>query len=51
LRGSGVLHVVGFGHGHGVGFCQWGARSAAARGMSASDIVQFYFPGTDLGRA
>ncbi len=50
-RGSGVLHVAGFGHGHGVGFCQWGARSAAARGMNASDIVQFYFPGTDLGRA
>ncbi len=49
--GSSTIAVSGTGRGHGVGMCQWGARDLGASGASARDIVAFYFPGTDLGRA
>ena len=49
--GASSVSVSGTGHGHGVGLCQWGAREFGAGGASAHDIVAFYFPGTDLGRA
>jgi len=42
------LVIEGCGHGHGVGFCQWGARYFAAAGASAAEILAFYFPGTTL---
>ena len=42
------LLIEGSGRGHGVGLCQWGARFAAAAGLSAPDILAFYFPGTAL---
>jgi stage II sporulation protein D len=55
LRGGAVrgetLALEGSGRGHGVGMCQWGARMLGARGASASEIVQFYLPGTSFGRA
>ena len=52
LRPAGAaLGISGTGRGHGVGLCQWGARGLGDRGASARDIVAFYFPGTDLGRA
>ena len=35
----------GRGHGHGVGFCQWGARGQALAGRGALDIVRHYYPG------
>lgn len=41
--------VAGAGLGHGVGFCQWGARGLAQTGASGSDILAYYFPGTSLG--
>ncbi len=44
------LGVEGSGRGHGVGMCQWGARTMGAQGAGAREIVAFYFPGTDLGR-
>ena len=35
----------GWGFGHGVGLCQWGAHGmAAARGRAREDIVAFYYP-------
>jgi stage II sporulation protein D len=37
----------GQGHGHGVGLCQWGARGMAEAGMSATDILERYYPGAD----
>jgi stage II sporulation protein D len=37
--------VEGRGHGHGVGFCQWGARGQALAGRSWKQIVQHYYPG------
>lgn len=36
----------GFGWGHGVGFCQWGAYGMARKGFKMDEILQHYFPGT-----
>ena len=43
-------HIVieGGGLGHGVGLCQWGARGLALGGATLSDILHFYFPGTEI---
>jgi stage II sporulation protein D len=38
--------IEGSGRGHGVGFCQWGARFMSMDGTPARDILAFYFPGT-----
>jgi len=48
---DGVLELAGTGRGHGVGMCQAGARMMGDRGLSAAEILAFYFPGTALGRA
>ncbi len=42
--------IEGSGRGHGVGFCQWGARGMSVAGASVSQILAFYFPGTVLAR-
>jgi SpoIID/LytB domain protein len=41
-----VLHGAGWGHG--VGLCQIGAASMAAKGFSAEEILRHYFRGTQL---
>jgi SpoIID/LytB domain protein len=42
-----TLHGRGFGHGHGMS--QWGAYGAAkVDGLSANQILAFYYPGTTL---
>lgn len=44
------LRGRGFGHGHGMS--QWGARGAASKGLTAAQILAFYYPGTtssDIG--
>lgn len=38
----------GRGWGHGVGLCQVGAAGMAERGFSAVQILEFYYPGTNL---
>ena len=38
--------LEGGGLGHGVGFCQWGARGLAKGGARADEIAAYYFPGT-----
>lgn len=45
--GDGVV-FNGRGNGHGVGMCQWGARSMAASGKSFKGILAHYYPGTRL---
>lgn len=45
--GDGFL-IQGHGWGHGVGMCQWGAAELARRGLSASEILQFYYPEIQL---
>ena len=41
----------GRGFGHGVGLCQWGAQGKAAAGMTAGEILDFYYPGAVRLRA
>ena len=40
----------GRGNGHGVGLCQWGARSRAQRGETYRQILAHYYPGSELRR-
>jgi len=48
-QARGSIAIEGGGLGHGVGLCQWGARGMAVAGKAANDILQFYFPGTEIG--
>jgi len=43
-----VFH--GRGSGHGVGLCQWGARTRALRGEDWRRILAHYYPGAELRR-
>jgi len=47
-REDGGFVFRGSGAGHGVGMCQWGAKELAEKGHSTEEILEFYFPGTDL---
>ena len=38
----------GRGHGHGVGFCQWGAKGQADAGRPFDEIIRHYYPGAEL---
>ncbi len=38
----------GRGWGHGVGMCQWGAKGQSELGKDYRDILQFYYPHTEL---
>src|SRR5262249_6947084 len=40
---------TGRGAGHGVGLCQAGAEEMARQGQSYRQILDFYYPGTQLG--
>jgi len=40
--------ITGSGFGHGVGLSQIGAEGMALEGKSASDILNYYFPGTQV---
>jgi stage II sporulation protein D len=40
--------LSGFGSGHAVGMCQWGAKELAELGYPFSTILQYYYPGTEL---
>ena len=42
--------LKGAGWGHGVGLCQIGAAVMAAKGYTYREILQHYYPHTDLGR-
>lgn len=42
------VEFLGGGSGHGVGLCQWGARRQAEKGRSYTQILSFYFPGSEL---
>ena len=43
---SGAWTVDGRAYGHGRGMSQWGAQAQALQGRSASQILDFYYPGT-----
>lgn len=38
----------GYGAGHAVGLCQWGAKELAELGYSFASILGYYYPGTEL---
>ena len=40
--------VSGRGFGHGVGLCQWGAQGMDRKGMDYKDILNHYYPGSQL---
>jgi stage II sporulation protein D len=42
--------VTGHGWGHGHGMSQYGAKGAAEQGVGWKQILDFYYPGTKLGR-
>lgn len=50
LAGDGIV-LTGAGYGHGVGLCQWGARGSALDGMDYRQILEKYYPGTEVRRA
>jgi SpoIID/LytB domain protein len=50
-RGPTQVVVDGHGYGHGRGMSQWGAEEAAEQGVGHGDILDFYYPGTAVGRA
>lgn len=43
--------ILGRGFGHGRGMSQYGSQGAALAGKSAKQILDFYYPGTTVGRA
>lgn len=43
-----TFFIDGAGWGHGVGLCQWGAAELSRRGLSAREILAFYYPGATL---
>lgn len=47
---DGVYDVTGGGFGHGIGMSQYGAHGAALAGLTRSQILAFYYPGTSLVR-
>ncbi|HEX7353791.1 MAG TPA: SpoIID/LytB domain-containing protein [Mycobacteriales bacterium] len=46
---NGAYAFTGHGYGHGHGMSQWGADGAAQQGLSSSQILAFYYPGTTTG--
>ena len=47
---DGWVKISGHGYGHGAGLCQWGAKLDAESGWSYRQILQHYYPGTELQR-
>ncbi|CAA9327836.1 MAG: SpoIID [uncultured Nocardioidaceae bacterium] len=48
---DGTYTVSGHGYGHGHGMSQHGAQGAALEGLEHQQILDFYYPGTELGKA
>ena len=46
LPAGGAWTLAGKGFGHGRGMSQWGSQGAALQGLTGSQILAFYYPGT-----
>lgn len=46
-----TVTISGHGYGHGHGMSQYGAEGAARQGLSATQIMRFYYPHTKPGQA
>ena len=44
-----TIAVDGHGYGHGRGMSQYGSEGAAQQGLTAAQIMDFYYPGTTMG--
>jgi len=44
-----TIAVDGHGYGHGKGMSQYGSEGAARQGLTAAQIMDFYYPGTTTG--
>ena len=44
----GSLVLDGIGWGHGVGMCQWGAYGMSRKGKKVDEILQYYYPGSEI---
>jgi SpoIID/LytB domain protein len=51
VQQAATITITGRGFGHGRGMSQYGAQGAAIAGKSAKQILDFYYPGTTVGRA
>jgi stage II sporulation protein D len=49
--GSDQWVLRGRGFGHGVGLCQWGAKTMGEAGKKSKDILKYYYPDAVLARA
>ncbi|HOM25207.1 MAG TPA: stage II sporulation protein SpoIID, partial [Thermosynergistes sp.] len=47
---GGIVSFYGRGWGHGVGMSQWGAKAMAERGWSARQILNHYYPNTEISK-
>ena len=45
---NGRYEIIGGGLGHGIGMSQYGADGMARTGKTAAEILQCFFPGTEL---
>ncbi|MBI3556943.1 MAG: SpoIID/LytB domain-containing protein [Deltaproteobacteria bacterium] len=45
---GGNFVFVGHGSGHGVGMCQWGAKTMGERGRRYTDILSYYYPAAQI---
>ena len=45
---NGRYEIIGGGLGHGIGMSQYGADGMARTGKTAAEILQYFFPGTEL---
>ncbi len=45
---DGHILFSGYGWGHGVGMCQWGAKALAEQGKTYREILEFYYPGARI---
>lgn len=41
---KGVMQISGYGYGHHLGLCQWGAREMVREGYNYKQILHFYYP-------
>src|SRR5690349_16350789 len=48
IPSTGAITIDMRGNGHGHGLSQYGARGAAIAGLTAAQIIAFYYPGTTL---
>ncbi len=47
---DGTFLFSGLGWGHGVGFCQWGAKGMAEAGADYRTILKYYYHGVEVGK-